>query len=60
MPPLDKNLRLPLFQAPMFLQSGPAMVIAACKAGILGSFPSPNARTTNDLEAWLQEYYDRD
>ena len=55
MPPLDQNLRLPLFQAPMFLQSGPAMVIAACKAGILGSFPSPNARTTQDLAAWLQE-----
>ena len=55
MPPLDQNLRLPLFQAPMFLQSGPAMVIAACKAGILGSFPSPNARSTEDLEAWLKE-----
>ena len=55
MPPLHQNLRLPLFQAPMFLQSGPAMVIAACKAGILGSFPSPNARSTDDLEAWLKD-----
>lgn len=55
MQPLERNLRLPLFQAPMFLLSGPAMVIAACKAGVLGSFPSPNARTTEDLEAWLQE-----
>lgn len=55
MAPLDQNLRIPLIQAPMFLQSGPAMVIASCKAGIIGSFPSPNARTTADLETWLQE-----
>ena len=53
--PLNHNLRLPLFQAPMFLLSGPAMVIAACKAGVLGSFPTPNCRTTADLEQWLQE-----
>ncbi len=52
---LSHNLRLPLFQAPMFLLSGPAMVIAACKAGVLGSFPTPNCRSTGDLEAWLQE-----
>lgn len=55
MPPISQNLRLPLFQAPMFLQSGPDMVIASCKAGILGSFPSPNARTTEQLETWLQD-----
>lgn len=55
MPPLDQNLRIPLIQAPMFLQSGPAMVIACCKAGVVGSFPSPNARTTAELDAWLQE-----
>ena len=52
---LSHNLRLPLFQAPMFLQSGPAMVIAACKAGIVGSFPTPNARTTEELADWLKE-----
>ena len=39
----------------MFLQSGPAMVIAACQAGILGSFPSPNARTVEQLDQWLNE-----
>jgi len=39
----------------MFLQSGPAMVTAACRAGIVGSFPSPNARSLEDLETWLQE-----
>jgi nitronate monooxygenase len=49
------NLRIPAFQAPMFLQSGPDMVIASCKAGIVGSFPSLNARTVEDLEAWLQQ-----
>ncbi len=55
MHPLDHNLRLPLIQAPMFLLSGPAMVIAACKAGVVGSFPTPNCRTTATLEQWLQE-----
>jgi nitronate monooxygenase len=50
-----KRLRVPVFQAPMFLQSGPEMVIAACKAGIVGSFPSINARTTEELEAWLDK-----
>jgi nitronate monooxygenase len=39
----------------MFLLSGPDMVIAACKAGVLGSFPTPNCRTTADLEQWLRE-----
>jgi nitronate monooxygenase len=48
------RLRIPAFQAPMFLQSGPDMVIASCRAGIVGSFPSLNARTLEDLEAWLQ------
>lgn len=48
-------LRIPVFQAPMFLQSGPDMVIASCKAGIVGTFPSINARTTEDLEQWLQQ-----
>lgn len=52
--PLE-HLRVPVFQAPMFLQSGPEMVIAACKAGIVGSFPSVNARTLEDLEQWLEK-----
>ena len=50
-----ERLRLPVFQAPMFLQSGPEMVIAACKAGIVGSFPSVNARTLDDLDLWLRQ-----
>jgi len=52
--PLER-LRLPVFQAPMFLQSGPEMVIASCRAGIVGSFPSVNARTLEDLESWLDQ-----
>lgn len=49
------NLKLPVIQAPMFLLSGPEMVVASCEAGIVGSFPAPNARTTEDLENWLRE-----
>lgn len=47
-------LRLPLIAAPMFIVSGPDLVIAACRAGIVGAFPFPNARTLEDLEAWLE------
>jgi nitronate monooxygenase len=50
---LRDRLRIPVFQAPMFLQSGPEMVIASCRAGIVGSFPSVNARSLEELEAWL-------
>ncbi len=44
---------LPLIAAPMFLVSGTDLVTAACKAGVIGSFPAPNARTIEDLDAWL-------
>ncbi len=47
------GLRLPVIQAPMFLVSGPAMVIAACRAGIIGSFPTQNVRSDAELEDWL-------
>lgn len=50
-----EKLRLPVVVAPMFLVSGPEMVIAACKAGLIGSFPAPNARTAADLDAWMTE-----
>lgn len=49
------HLRLPVVVAPMFLVSGPQMVIAACRSGLIGSFPAPNARTAADLDAWLTE-----
>jgi nitronate monooxygenase len=47
------QLRIPVFAAPMFLVSGPELVIAACKAGIVGAFPSPNCRTAAALDEWL-------
>ena len=50
--PFD-TLRLPVFAAPMFLVSGPEMVIAACKSGIGGAFPTPNCRTVEDLDQWM-------
>ena len=49
----NSGLRLPIIAAPMFLASGPELVIECCKAGIIGSFPSLNPRTTGDLEEWL-------
>jgi nitronate monooxygenase len=51
LPALLKNrLRLPLIAAPMFLVSGPALVKAACRAGIIGSFPTANCRTVEELD----------
>lgn len=50
---IRQRLRLPVIQAPMFLVSGPAMVIAACRAGIIGSFPTQNLRDDAELEGWF-------
>src|SRR5512139_3116822 len=50
---LAGRLRLPLIAAPMFLVSGPALVKAACRSGVIGSFPTANCRTSEELEAWL-------
>ncbi len=50
---LRDRLRLPLIAAPMFLVSGPALVTAACRAGVVGSFPTANCRTIEELDAWL-------
>ena len=54
---MNKNklntLRLPVIVAPMFLVSGPDLVVASSKAGLVGSFPGPNARTIEDLENWM-------
>lgn len=52
---LLSRLRLPVVAAPMFLVSGPELVIAASRAGIIGSFPTPNCRTVEDLDAWLTQ-----
>jgi nitronate monooxygenase len=51
---LAGRLKLPVIAAPMFLISVPDLVIAQCRAGIIGSFPSLNARPLAELEAWLQ------
>lgn len=48
-----RALRLPAFAAPMFLVSTPELVIASCRAGIVGSFPAPNLRTTEEFGVWL-------
>lgn len=50
-----QQLKLPLFAAPMFLISGPELVVNACQSGVVGAFPTPNCRTTEDLEMWLAE-----
>lgn len=51
---LRAALRLPVIVAPMFLISGPELVIAAARAGVIGAFPAPNARSLRDLESWLE------
>ena len=50
---LRDRLRLPLIAAPMFLVSGPELVIAAGRAGIVGAFPTANCRAPEELDAWL-------
>jgi nitronate monooxygenase len=50
---LRERLALPVIGAPMFTVSGPELVIAQCKAGIVGSFPALNARPAEALEEWL-------
>jgi nitronate monooxygenase len=52
---LVDRLRLPVIAAPMFLVSGPALVIAASRAGVLGTFPALNQRSTEGFRAWLDE-----
>ncbi len=57
--PLPKSLigklNLPVVAAPMFLISGPELVIECCRNGIVGTFPALNQRTTEGFEAWLNE-----
>ncbi len=51
---LKNRLRLPVVGAPLFIISNPDLVIAQCKAGVVGSFPALNARPAEELEKWLQ------
>jgi len=52
---LLSQMRLPVIGAPLFIISNPALVIAQCKAGIIGSFPALNARPAEKLDEWLIE-----
>ena len=55
MPPILQNLRLPVIAAPLFIISNPALVIAQCCAGIVGSFPALNARPESALAEWIEQ-----
>lgn len=58
LPPILQGLRIPVIASPMFIVSGPELVIAQCKAGIVGSFPALNARPAEALEEWLKRITD--
>ncbi|KQZ38921.1 nitronate monooxygenase family protein [Duganella sp. Root1480D1] len=55
LPAVLQNLTLPVIASPMFIASGPALVAAQCKAGIVGSFPALNARPKELLDTWLTD-----
>ncbi|WP_342775216.1 hypothetical protein [Nocardia yunnanensis] len=48
------RLTIPAIAAPMFLVSGPRLVVAACRNGVIGAFPTVNARTSEELAHWLR------
>lgn len=52
---IKSRLSVPAFAAPMFLLSGPELVLAACKAGVIGAFPTLNARPVSMLREWLAQ-----
>ncbi len=52
---LKSRLSVPVIGAPLFIVSGPQLVIAQCKAGVIGSFPALNARPASRLDEWLHE-----
>ena len=55
LPAVLQDLSLPVIASPMFIASGPALVAAQCKAGIVGSFPALNARPAELLDTWLTD-----
>lgn len=54
-PEIAKRLRLPVICSPLFIISNPELTIAQCKAGVVGSFPSLNARPLSQLDEWLAQ-----
>lgn len=52
---LAGRLRLPAIAAPMFLTSGPDLVVETCRSGVVGTFPALNQRTTEGFVSWLEE-----
>ncbi len=50
---IEENISIPVIGAPLFLVSGPDLVIAQCKAGVIGSFPALNARPQHVLDEWI-------
>jgi len=55
LPPVLRNLPLPIFGAPLFIVSNPTLLIEQCKAGVIGSMPALNARPAEQLDEWLAE-----
>lgn len=55
-PAISTRLRIPLIAAPMLRVSGPQLVRAACQAGVVGAFPTVNARSTDELASWLSGF----
>lgn len=56
---LQKGLKLPVIAAPMFLVSGPDLVVECCNNGVIGTFPSLNQRTTEGYREWLHDIKSR-
>lgn len=59
LPQLFDGIAIPAIAAPMFLASGPDLVVEVCRSGIVGTFPALNQRTSAGYEAWLDEIHDR-
>ena len=55
----DGRLAVPAIAAPMFLVSGPDLVVEACRAGVVGTFPALNQRSSEGFDAWLAEIRER-
>ena len=59
LPPNFENLRVPAVAAPMFLVSGPDLVVETCRSGVVGTFPALNQRSSEGYDAWLTEIEQR-